>query len=147
VKTKVSWCLLGLILVTGLAWSQAGKGGSEQGPADMERKWLESQKTNNPDLIAPYLSDKMTIMNADGKMSDKAGYIKSAKARKYSSVDYPGEIKVTLHGDTAIVTGGYKAKGTYEGKPFDDNERWTDTWMKTGGKWQCIASASTPVKM
>ena len=58
-------------------------------------------------------------------------------------------MKVTVFGDTAIATGGFKGKGTDAmGKPFDNNERWTDTWMKMpSGKWQCIASQATPTKM
>jgi len=38
-------------------------------------------------------------------------------------------MKVTVFGDTAIATGGFKGKGTDEsGKPFDNSVRWTDTW-------------------
>ena len=57
---------------------------------------------------------------------------------------------MTIFGDTAIATGGFKGKGTDAmGKPFDNNnERWTDTWMKMpSGKWQCVASHATPIKM
>jgi hypothetical protein len=35
-----------------------------------------------------------------------------------------------------IATGGYKGKGTEEGKLFVEHLRWTDTWVKIpGGKW------------
>jgi ketosteroid isomerase-like protein len=63
-------------------------------------------------------------------------------------VDY-SDVKVTVFGDTAIATGLFKGKGTDPaGKSFDVNERFTDTWMKMpGGKWQCVASQSSPVKM
>ena len=62
VKRNFVWCLLGLVLLVSSAWAQAGKsGGSEQAVADLEHKWLQSQKTNNPDLIAPYLADKALI--------------------------------------------------------------------------------------
>jgi hypothetical protein len=30
-----------------------------------------------------------------------------------------------IDGDVAIVTGGYKGKGTDSGKPFDEYLRWT----------------------
>ncbi|MGZ4833362.1 MAG: hypothetical protein ACXVZQ_10575 [Terriglobales bacterium] len=44
--------------------------------------------------------------------------------------------------------GSFKAKGTDPaGKSFDLNERFTDTWVKTsGGKWQCVATASSSIK-
>ena len=49
---------------------------------------------------------------------------------------------------TAIATGGFKGKGTDEsGKPFETNERWTDTWVKMpDGKWQCVASHGSDIK-
>jgi ketosteroid isomerase-like protein len=56
---------------------------------------------------------------------------------------------VTVFGKTAIATGGFKGKGTgSDGKPFDDHSRWTDTWVKMpDGKWQCVASQDTLIKM
>ena len=143
-KRSMGWGLLGLILFTSLAWSQAG---TEKAVADLERKWLESQKTNNPDLIAPYLADKFQMMEPDGSLTSKADYLKAAKAMKYSSVDY-SDLNVTLFGNTAIATGVYKGKGTNAGKPLDETERFTDTWVKMpDGKWQCVASANTTKKM
>jgi len=58
-------------------------------------------------------------------------------------------LKVSVFGDTAIATGGEKLKGTDPlGKPLDVNERWTDTWVKMpSGKWQCVASHQSPIKM
>ena len=58
------------------------------------------------------------------------------------------DVKVTVHGDSAVVTGSWTGNGTDgTGKPVNAKERWTDTWVKTtGGKWQCVASASAPVK-
>jgi len=149
VKRNLLCCFVGLVLLVSVAWSQTGKsGGTEQAVAALEQKWLQSQKTNNPDLVAPLLADKFVMTNSDGKVSDKAESLKMAKATKYTSVDYP-DVKVTVFGNTAIATGGFKAKGTDpSGKPLDANERWTDTWVKMpDGKWQCVASASSPVKM
>jgi ketosteroid isomerase-like protein len=57
-------------------------------------------------------------------------------------------VLVTVFGDTAIATGGFKGTGTEAGKPFDEHVRWTDTWVKMpDGKWQCVASQGSPVKM
>jgi uncharacterized protein (TIGR02246 family) len=141
------WCFLGLIVFSSTSWAQGKSGGTEQAVADLEQKWLQSQRANNPDLIAPYLADKAVITTAEGKTSSKADFLKEQKATKYSSVDY-NDVKVTAFGDTAIATGGFKGKGTDpEGKTFDVNERFTDTWINmSGGKWQCVASQSSPVK-
>lgn len=144
-KKRLGWCSLALVLLASVTWAQSS---TEKTVAALEQKWLQSQQTNNPDLVAPLLADKFIETSADGKVMDKAGALSMAKRMKYASAEYT-DVKVTAFGNTAIATGGFKGKGTdASGKPFDDNERWTDTWMKmSDGKWQCIATQATPVKM
>ena len=148
-KKTWMWCLIGLLSLGSAAWSQAQTtGGTEKAVAALEQQWLQSQKTNNPDLVAPLLADKFVNTGSDGKVSGKAETLANAKATKYDSADYD-DVKVTAFGDTAIATGGFKAKGTdASGKPLDVHERWTDTWMKMpNGQWQCIASHGSLVKI
>jgi ketosteroid isomerase-like protein len=148
---KKAWivCLLGVFLLGIAAQSQAqSTGGTEKTVAALEDQWLQSQKTNNPDLVAPLLADKFVDTQSDGKVMNKAETLATAKATKYVSAEYE-DVKVTVFGDTAIATGGFKAKGTdASGKPMDLHERWTDTWIKMpSGKWQCVATHGSIIKM
>jgi hypothetical protein len=103
-------------LLASAAWAQAGS--REKDVADLEQKWLKSQQTNNADLIAPHLSDKFVDTQSDGKVLDKAAAVATAQKTKYTSAEYE-DLKVTVFGDTAVATGGFKGKGTDpEGKPF-----------------------------
>ena len=139
-KKTLMWCLIGLISLGSAAWSQAQQtGGTEKAVAALEQQWLQSQKANNPDLVAPLLADKFVSTGSDGKVTNKAESLATAKATKYVSVEYD-DVKVTVFGDTAIATGGFKAKGTdASGKPLDVHERFTDTWVKMpNGQWQCV---------
>jgi len=148
-KKNLISCLLGLVLVTGTAWSQTQKTtATEQAVTALEQEWLQSQRTNNPDLVAPLLADQFLNTSSEGKTTGKAESLARAKATKYESVDYI-DVTVTAFGNTAIATGGFKAKGANDaGKPLDDNERFTDTWVKMpNGKWQCVASHFSSVKM
>jgi uncharacterized protein (TIGR02246 family) len=142
-----TWCLICLLTLSSAAWSQNKSGDTEKAVAALEQQWLQSQKTNNPDLVAPLLSDKFVATASDGKVTSKSESLASAKATKYASVDYD-DLKVTVFGDTAIATGGFTAKGTDpDGKPLDVRERFTDTWMKMAdGKWQCVASHTSSAK-
>lgn len=142
------WCLIGLLTLGSAARSQAqANGGTEKAVAALEQQWLQSQKTNNPDLVAPLLADKFVSTGNEGEVSGKAESLARDKATKYDSIEYE-DVKVTVFGDTAIATGGSKAKGTDDkGKPLDEHVRWTDTWVKMpNGKWQCVASHSSLIK-
>ena len=117
-----AWCLIGVLLLASAGWSKdknAG-GGTEDAVAALEQKWLQSQKTNNPDMVAPLLADKFVNTGSDGKVTSKSESLANAKATKYDSV----------------------------GKPLDAHERFTDTWVKMkDGKWQCVASHHSAIKM
>ena len=143
------WCLVALIALGNASLSQAEQASSatEKAVLALEKQWMESQKTNNPDLVAPLLADKYRETSVDGKVRNKAESLAVARATKYASVEWI-DLKVTAFGDTAIATSDYKGKGTDEtGKPFDSHSRWTDTWVKMpDGKWQCVASHGTNIE-
>ena len=78
--------------------------------AALEQRWLQSQKTNNPDLVAPLLADKFVSTGSDGKVESKAESLARAKATKYDSAECD-DVKVAVFGDTAIATGDFSGKG------------------------------------
>src|SRR5499426_518342 len=130
-KRTLLCCLIGFVLLSIAPPSQAqATAETEKAVAALEQQWLQSQKTNNPDLVAPLIADKFIGTGVDGKITGKAELLAEAKATKYTSMEYE-DVKVTVFGDTAIATGGSKAKGTDgSGKPMDANGRWTDTWLR-----------------
>ena len=148
-KRTVMSCLIGLVLlVTATRLEAQATSGTEKGVAALEEQWLQSQITNNPDLVAPLLADKFIDTSSDGKVYRKAEFLAQQKSIKWSSAEN-SDVKVTVFGNTAIATGTEKWKGTdMSGQHLDENERWTDTWVKMpSGKWQCVASHQSPNKM
>lgn len=143
-------CAVALIASFGAVQAQQMKtgGGTEKAIAALEQQWVAGSKASNPDMVAPLLADKLINTDADGKTDGKAETLARVKGQKWQSQEI-SNVKVVVFGDTAIATGNWAGKGTdTNGKPIDQKERWTDTWMKmSDGKWQCIASQSTPSKM
>jgi uncharacterized protein (TIGR02246 family) len=149
-KRTFVWCAVALMSLMVAAQAKDDKmgGGTEKAIAALEQKWVDSAKANNADALAPLLADKFVNTDSDGKVSGKAETLANAKAAKWET-DQISDVKVTVFKDTAIATGDWTGKGTdAKGKPVDAHERWTDTWMKMAdGKWQCVASHSSPIKM
>jgi hypothetical protein len=147
---KTSWCcVFGLLLLTIQAWPPTkGTAGTEKAVAALEQQWLKAQQTSNPDLLEPLLADRFIETTSDGKTMGKAEALAGTKASKYASAQYT-DVKVSVFGNAAIATGEFQGKGTDEnGKPIASPERWTDTWVKMpNGKWQCVASHASLVKM
>ena len=148
-KKLTMWFLLGLLSVSTAAWPQnKTAGGTEKTVAALEQKWLEAQKASNPDLLAPLLADGLLNTSAEGKLTGKTETLADTKAAKWDSADY-ADMKVTVFGNTAIATGVFNGKGADpSGKHVEPQVRWTDTWVKMpGGKWQCVATQASPIKM
>jgi ketosteroid isomerase-like protein len=146
-KKTMIWCLLGLIALVSATWAEDKQSGAtEKAVTALEMKWMESQKTRDPDLLAPLLADHFVNTAADGKVTGKAETLAATKGTKWDAYEYEG-LKVTVFGNTAIATGTFKGKGTDPaGKPLNSHERWTDTWVKmSSGQWQCVASHGSPI--
>ena len=107
------WCVFALLSLGSASLSQAqqASGATEKAVLALENQWMQSQKTNNPDLVAPLLADKFVETSSDGKVLNKAESLDTEKATKYSSVD-DEDMKVTVFGDTAIATGVFKGEYT-----------------------------------
>lgn len=114
----------------------------------LEIKWTESYRQRNIDILSALLSEEFVITIEDGSIYSKAGYIShSADPGTHVQVAELSDLKVRVHGDTAVVTGSYHEKGESNGKPYEYHDRLTDVWMKSAGKWQVIASHySVPYK-
>lgn len=118
-----------------------------QAVMDLENQWAAASKASKGDALAPMLAEDFVALDSDGSLHGKGDVIARTTKAKWVTNEI-GDMKVTVHGDSAIVTGTWTGKGTDgTGKAVDSKERWADTWVKMpNGKWQCIASAAAPVK-
>lgn len=144
---SIIWGLLaGMMMLNGEAAKADTAGTAEKAVTAAEHQWMKGQQTNNLEMIAPLFADKVVSTDYEGKvLTGKDAVLADAKSTVYSSMDYT-ELKVTVFGDTAIALGTFAAKGTAQGKPFDQRGRFTDTWVMANGKWQCVATHFSLIK-
>lgn len=111
-KNRIALCLLGLIsLGVACAEVRAADVTAEKAVAAVEEQWTQSERTNNPELAAPLLADKLIYIDIDGTISNRAKFLADAKATRYTSVDAE-DVHITVFGNTAVATMVFKAKGT-----------------------------------
>jgi ketosteroid isomerase-like protein len=147
----------GLLVVVSVgiaAAQQPGKAGAAPSSAaamkavtDLENKWVVLSKASDGDGLGALLADDFVALDADGTMHTKAEVVARTRKNKWTTNEV-ANVKVTVHGDSAIATGSWIGKGTdANGKPVDAKERWADTWVKmANGQWQCVVGASAPTK-
>jgi len=141
---------LGIVLVmfavAGVTQSASEKGtkgsdGNEQTLKDLENRWVNALVKGDVATFDSILADGYVETDESGSVNDKQSGIDAVKSAdvKFTSIKLD-DVKVHQFGDTAVVTGAATQHGTYKGKPLPQKIRFTDTFVKQGGKWKAVAS-------
>jgi ketosteroid isomerase-like protein len=107
----------------------------------LENDWAKAGLTGDAAALEKLLTADYVYTNQDGEVASRAEMIAGIKsgATKYDTFTV-GDMKVSVYGDAAVVTGKASIKGKENGKPIDETLRFTDTWVKHGSQWVCAAT-------
>jgi len=113
----------------------------------LETAWNQAERNKDAAALEQLLSPQLVYVDYDGSISSKQEFLANIKSEGLSPEQITNE-QQTAHvfGDCAIVTGVYREKGINKGKPYSRRGRFTDTWVKFNGTWQCVASQSTLIQ-
>lgn len=112
----------------------------------LEQRWAEAQRDGKPEVVAPMLADDFITIGTDGKLTGKKELLAHLDRGDWEQNGI-NDVKVIVHGDTAVATGLWTGRGMMGQRKIDLHERWTDTWVRTsGGQWLCLASQQTEIK-
>lgn len=113
----------------------------------LEHLWNEAQVSRDSSALQGMIADRFINTEWDGEVSDHDKFLADIRDPRFKPVALTiQDVKVASYRDTAIITGVYHAKGTYQSKPYDHMGRFTDTWIYESGKWQCVASHTSLLK-
>jgi len=102
-----------------------------------DKAWGAAGTKGDKDAVAKFLADKAVAVDETGVMNKQAQVAATEPApagTQYEPTDY----KVTfLNADTAIMTHDTKGEGAHHS---------LHVWSRKDGKWQVVATSSTPVK-
>jgi ketosteroid isomerase-like protein len=137
------WLFIAVLsaVVFPILFVQAQESSSAAEIRSLELKMLECYKHRDVEVFAAVLDDDFVITFEDGSTYSKTGYLSySASSSTHVVLAETPEMKIRIHGDTAIVTGVYHEKGVDNQRAYDYHDRFTDIWMKKAGKWRLIAA-------
>ena len=116
-------------------------GGVEQQLKQMEDDWQKATRTKDAAALKRMIAEDWVATDDKGKALNREQYISQTTANPdviQSNENF--DMQVRVYGDTAVVTGGSKEKGTRNGTAYTDTYRWTDVFVKRGGRWQAVVS-------
>ena len=110
----------------------------------LERQWLDAYEQNDAEAMERIVADDFVITFPNGGMQTKPQLMKMIKAPRQ-----PGQprmkfrtegVQSRAYGDTVILIGRVISEYERDGKPVREQSRYTDTYVRSRGRWQVVAS-------
>jgi hypothetical protein len=141
-------CLLLAVFSIGQATAQKSRDDSQETKLlVMEHLWNEAQVNRDSRALDGLIGSAFVNTEWDGEISDKSKFLADIKDPQFKPTSLTiQDLKVSMYADSAVVVGIYHTKGTYQAKPYEHWGRFTDTWVFTEGRWQCVASHTSLLK-
>lgn len=112
----------------------------------LEAEWFRVYDTHDLAPLQRLIADDFVATLADGAMRDKTQHIAAYRA-DFETLDRveSNELRVRVYTrELAVATGSYSA--SLRGTPAATKYRYTDTWLKRNGTWQCVATHESRIE-
>jgi hypothetical protein len=112
----------------------------------LEKVWSQSAERADTKTLQALLDSTLVYIDEDGIVMEKSQFVESMRlpSHRVHKAD-PGTI-VHVYGESALVTGVYRAESSEHGKPFLRRVRFVHTWVSRDGTWVCVSSDATPIQ-
>ena len=126
--------------------AQTQAGSVEQELIKLETEWSNAWVKPDIAFLDQILADDWVFTDPDGNVLTKAQDIAAIKSGEYVFTSaVADEMKVRVYGNAAVVSGRFTAKETLKGKDVSGQVRFTDTFIKRAGRWQCVATHASRI--
>jgi hypothetical protein len=126
--------------------AQTKSGSVEQELIKLENEWADAWVKSDVAFFERIEADDFTWTSPWGWVATKADDLALVKSGEDVITSWVlAEMKVRVYVDAAVVTGRDAIKETYKGRDVSGQHRWTHTWVKRAGRWQCVAGHSSEI--
>ena len=139
--------LLAALISAPAGYAQSTQDGDSARVLALETLWNQAEVAKDAAALDHLLADDFTFVDIDGSVHNKDQFLDGIKhPLEHIEIIGNDSLKARVYRDTVIVNGTYHEKGTLNGKAYIHHGRFTDTWVRQGSSWMCVASHSTLVQ-
>jgi ketosteroid isomerase-like protein len=110
----------------------------------IEEAFAEAIVRNDVDGIRRLVGDEWVIVDPNGEIVDRTRFFEVIKSGALTHDMMESEdFRVRVYGDSAVVTAVTRTKGKFMGQEFSTQERATDVFVKSDGRWRCVLTHLT----
>ena len=136
--------VIGMLAAGGSLAAQGAGANAEQEVRKAESDRFAAMVKGDLTALERLLASDLVYTHGDGRVVDKAVFIAELKTGdfKYVSID-PGDLKVRVYGETAIVTGTSGMSVVNKGAPAKIRIVYTNVQVRRSGSWQMVTWHAT----
>jgi uncharacterized protein (TIGR02246 family) len=104
----------------------------------LSERWFQAWLDKDAEVVERLAADDYVYVGPGGAMMDRAHILAVIRAPSYR-LDRGARTEVevrTLGRDAALVRHHYQGAGTFEGRPFADDQRCVMVWVDQSGGWR-----------
>ncbi len=114
-------------------------------PTESTEAFFKALLDENGAALRPLLTTDFVILSFDGSLVD-GNSLAEAMNGGYFNIEI-GTLSGTqtrTYGDAAVVTGTWRAKGSFQGNRFENTLAFTSVCVRQGGAWKVASVQMTP---
>jgi ketosteroid isomerase-like protein len=151
VKPVSKFLLLVVLTVAQLALGlqaqdNQGQATSEQELRKVEREWDAAIVSRDVAALDRILSEDFRYIDSAGDVHSKNDIVQGVKSSEAVIEPFETEdVQVRIYGDTAVLTGRFMQKASYQGKTYSGQFRYTDIYVRQGGLWRAVSAHASRI--
>ena len=106
----------------------------------LEDRWAQAVVHRDAAAVRRLVAPRWVYSDESGIMNREQGIASFTSGADTVTRSGNERMNAIVYGNTAVVTGILTMEGHNAQGAFTHRYRYTDTWMKLSGRWQCIAS-------
>lgn len=124
----------------GAGQAGAGESATHRHLYALENEWAQGVVKRDAAAVRRLVAPRWIYSDESGTMNREQGIAAFTSGTDTVTAAGNDDMHAIVYGSTAVVTGILWMRGRGPAGEFEHRYRYTDTWMKLGGRWQCIAS-------
>jgi ketosteroid isomerase-like protein len=148
-RLRLGAILGALVLLPALQDVPAGAGAGAQGAASAEQaiaRYDEAWGARDPAALDGLLAPDYVYFTSRGGVWPRERWLQFMLSPKYAlNAAKRGEIAIHRTGDAAVASTRWTGNGSYDGRPFDDDQRCSIALARAGGTWRILSEHCTQI--
>jgi ketosteroid isomerase-like protein len=110
----------------------------------VEAAWDDAIVRKDRAALEGIIAEDFILVGTDGRVSNRSEMLDAVLSSDLHIEPFETrDVRVRIYGKVAVLTGWFVQHGTFQGRAYETSSRYTDVYVKRGGKWRGVLAHAT----